>query len=239
MASKSNIFNFKEFSIQQSKSAMKVGTDAMILGAWTDISAAQTILDIGTGTGILGLMMAQRSDALTIDAVEIDENAFEEAVENFENAIWADRLYCYHASIQEFVDEIDEKYDLIICNPPYFSPTRIESFSGRKVARETHLLNHLTLLKSTKKLLSKKGICSFSLPTESESFFIDLAVKLGFKLQRRLRMKDKENTKFIRCFLQFGFNEIPLEEQILILKNEENTYTQQFVQLTKDFYTIF
>jgi len=239
MASKSNVFKFKEFSIQQSKSAMKVGTDAMILGAWTDVSTAETILDIGAGTGILALMMAQRSDAFTIDAVEIDENAFEEAVENFENAPWADRLYCYHTSIQDFVDEIDEKYNLIICNPPYFSPTHIESFNGRKVARETHLLNHLTLLKSTKKMLSPKGICSFSLPTSGETFFIDLAAKLGFKLQRRLRMKDKENSEFVRCFLQFGFNEIPLEEEILILKNEENTYTQQFIQLTKDFYTIF
>lgn len=239
MASKSTIFNFKEFSIQQSKSAMKVGTDAIILGAWTDVSTAETILDIGAGTGILALMMAQRSDAFIIDAVEIDENAFVEAVENFENAPWSDRLFCYHTSVQDFVKEVDEKYDLIICNPPYFPPTHIESFNSRKVARETHLLNHLTLLKSTKKMLSPKGICSFSLPTASESFFIDLAVKLGFKLQRRLRMKDKENSEFVRCFLQFGFDKIPLEEEILILKNEENAYTQPFIQLTKDFYTVF
>lgn len=234
-----SIFHFKEFTVHQSKSAMKVGTDAMILGSWTDVENAETILDIGTGTGVLALMLAQRSDAHTIDAVEIDENAFEEAVENFENAPWADRLYCYHASIQEFVEEIDEKYDLIISNPPYFSPMEIESYSGRKVARETHLLNHLTLLKNTKKLLSENGTCAFSLPFESELFFIELATNMGFKLQRRLRMKDRLTTDFVRSFLQFGFEEKELADEVLVLKNEDKTYSPHYKELTLDFHTIF
>ncbi len=147
-------FQFKEFTIQQEKTAMKVGTDSILLGSWVALDTENSILDIGTGTGLLALMLAQRSDALTIDAVEINEEAYIEAVTNFENSPWGDRLFCYHASIQEFATEIDEKYDLIVANPPYFDPSKI--ISSRSIARQTHTLTHMVLLKNTKKLLSKK-----------------------------------------------------------------------------------
>ena len=218
---------------------MKVGTDAMILGSWTQVEEAETILDIGTGTGILALMLAQRSEAFTIDAVEIDADAYEEAVTNFENSPWGDRLFCYHASLQAFAQEIDDTYDLIVCNPPYFSPSEIESYSGRNVARQTHLLNHLTLIKNTVQLLSESGSCAFSLPYESEAFFIELAQSQNLFLQRRLRMKDRENLDMVRSFLQFGKTAKPLEDEILILKNTDSTYSSQFIELTCDFYTNF
>lgn len=218
---------------------MKVGTDAMVLGSWTQVEEAETILDIGTGTGILALMLAQRSEAFNIDAIEIDDDAFEEAVTNFENSPWGDRLFCYHTSIQEFAEEIDDQYDLIVCNPPYFSPAEIESYTGRNVARQTHLLNHLTLVKNTVQLLSESGSCAFSLPFESEAFFIELAQSQNLFLQRRLRMKDRENTDMVRSFLQFGKKAKPLEDEILILKNSDLTYSNQFIELTIDFYTIF
>lgn len=112
------IFSFKQFSIQQEKSAMKVGTDAVLLGAWTPlINHPYNLLDIGAGTGIITLMLAQRSYAEQIDAIEIEENAYEECVANFENSPWADRLFCYHVGLDEFVaelDEIEEKYDIIV-----------------------------------------------------------------------------------------------------------------------------
>ena len=234
-----NTFQLKQFNIIQEKTPMKVGTDAMILGSWTDVQNAESILDIGTGTGILALMLAQRSEAFTIDAIEIDPNAYEEAVENFENSPWGDRLFCYHASLQEFAEEMDEPYDLIICNPPYFQPNKITSFTGRKTARETHLLNHLTLLKNTKKLLSSNGTCAFSLPFESEKFFVELATQMGFILQRILRMKDTENVEFVRSFLQFGFEEKTRQEDILVLKNDDKTYSEAYQKLTKEFHTIF
>lgn len=233
------MFHFKQFSIQQEKTPMKVGTDAIVLGSWVKVNQEEMILDIGTGTGILALMLAQRSDAMSIDAVEIDENAYEEAVENFENSPWSDRLFCYHTSIQSFVAEIDENYDLIVCNPPYFPPSKIESYNGRKVAREMHLLNHITLLKNVKKLLSENGNCAFCLPYESEKLFVEIAENMGLHLQKIMRMKDKFDSQFTRSFLQFGFNKQILKEEVLILKEENNSYTKQFQELTKEFYTIF
>ncbi len=239
MSQSTNAFRLKEFTVEQSRSAMKVGTDAMILGSWTQVEEAETILDIGTGTGILALMLAQRSEAFTIDAVEIDADAYEEAVTNFENSPWGDRLFCYHASLQAFAQEIDDTYDLIVCNPPYFLPSEIESYTGRNVARQTHLLNHLTLIKNTVQLLSESGSCAFSLPYESETFFIELAQSQNLFLQRRLRMKDRENSDMVRSFLQFGKTVKPLEDEILILKNSDLTYSNRFIELTIDFYTIF
>ena len=113
-------FQFKQFKVNQDRCAMKVGTDGVLLGAWVDINTnTKSILDIGTGTGIIALMAAQRSNVQTIDALEIDDEAYEQAVDNFENSDWGDRLFCYHASFQEFVSEIDEQYDLLISNPPF------------------------------------------------------------------------------------------------------------------------
>ena len=117
-------FKFKEFTVQQDKTAMKIGTDAVLLGAWCVSDFPDTILDIGSGTGVIALQMAQRFDAETIDAVEIDENAYEQTVENFEQSDWADRLYCYNASFQDFADEIgeeEETYDLVVSNPPFYT----------------------------------------------------------------------------------------------------------------------
>ena len=100
-------FQFKEFTIHQDKTAMKIGTDGVLLGAWCSVDyLPDSILDVGSGTGVISLMLAQRSEAMTIDAVELDENAYEQTVENFEQSDWGDRLYCYNASFQEFADEI-------------------------------------------------------------------------------------------------------------------------------------
>ena len=117
-------FQFKEFIVAQDRCAMKIGTDGVLLGAWVDVPEhINSILDIGTGTGLIALQLAQRSDAEIIDALEIEPQAFEQAVENFENSPWSDRLFCYHASFQNFVSEIDDKYDLIVSNPPFFNDT--------------------------------------------------------------------------------------------------------------------
>jgi tRNA1Val (adenine37-N6)-methyltransferase len=229
-------FRFKQFTIKQEQSAMKVGTDSILLGSWVNIDSEESILDIGSGTGILALMLAQRSDAQIIDAVEIDENAYEEAVENFENSPWSDRLFCYHASIQEFAKELDEKYDLIIANPPYFNPYDIKSVTKKSIARQTHLLNHLSLLKSTQQLLSPTGMAAFVIPFEMEDFFIDLAKNLKLFIQRITRTKDHINAPYKRSLLEFRFKEKNVISDEIILKNTDTTYTEEFVRLTKDFY---
>jgi tRNA1Val (adenine37-N6)-methyltransferase len=229
-----SIFHFKEFSVQQNASAMKVGTDSILLGSWVDLDLENSILDIGTGTGLLGLMLAQRSDALQIDAVEIEEQAYIEAVTNFENSPWSDRLFCYHASIQEFSVEMDEKYDLIVANPPYFNPDSI--VSSRSVARQTHTLSHLSLLKSTKRLLAQHGKAAFVIPFEMESFFVELAHNLSLFALKVTRIKDTENADFKRSLLLFGLKQTKLSVNELVLKNADSTYSRQFIELTKDFY---
>ena len=116
------MFQFKQFSIEQDRCAMKVGTDGVLLGAWTPlINNPFSILDIGAGTGLIALMLAQRSQAEQIDAIEIDADAYEQCVENFENSPWNDRLYCYHAGLDEFVDEVEELFDVIVSNPPFYT----------------------------------------------------------------------------------------------------------------------
>jgi tRNA1Val (adenine37-N6)-methyltransferase len=230
----STIFQFKEFSIEQKHAAMKVGTDSILLGAWVDVEEEESILDVGTGTGLLALMMAQRSEALLIDAVEIEDNAFEEAVTNFENSPWGDRLYCYHTSIQEFAQEMEEQYDLILANPPYFDPSKI--ISSRSIARQTHTLTHMALLKATKALLCKEGKAAFIIPYEIEEFFINLAKSLGLEIQRITRVKDTENSEYKRSLLQFGFEKKSFKIDHFVLKNQDNTYSQQFIELTQSFY---
>ena len=148
-------FVFKEFSVQQDRCAMKIGTDAVLLGAWTSLqNNPSSILDIGAGTGVLALMLAQRSNAELIDAIEIDDNAYEQCVENFENAPWCDRLFCYHASLHEFSDEIEAPYNLIISNPPFYSEDYKTPSNQRDMARFSEALPFDHLLQNVSKLLS-------------------------------------------------------------------------------------
>ena len=156
-----NQFIFKKFSINQNKCAMKIGTDAVLLGAWTTVeNYLNSILDIGAGTGVLALMLAQRSDAALIDAIEIDADAYEQCVENFENSQWRDRLFCYHASLLEFTEEIDDEYDLILSNPPFYSEDYKSQKTQRDLARFQDAMPFEHLLESVSKLLSENGIFS-------------------------------------------------------------------------------
>ena len=131
-------FLFKQFSVNQDKCAMKIGTDGVLLGAWATLFHSPTsVLDIGTGTGIIALQLAQRSDAELIDAIEIEGNAYEQAVDNFEDSPWGDRLFCYHTSLEEFANEIDETYDLIVSNPPFYRDDFLSNNKARNKARST------------------------------------------------------------------------------------------------------
>ncbi len=233
-------FRFKQFIVQQELAAMKVGTDSILLGAWANINAeVNSILDIGAGTGILSLMCAQRSTATVIDAVELEDNAFVEAVSNFENSPWADRLFCYHSSIQEFALEIDTTYDFIIANPPFFSPSAIQEVSSRTMARQTHLLNHMSLLKAVKSLLHSTGTFAVIIPFDMESFFCKLATNMGLYVCRTTRVKDTFKAPVKRSLLQFSFQNQFTEEHILILKDKQGVYSEEFKALTQDYYLNF
>ena len=132
-------FQFKQFTIEQDRCAMQIGTDGVLLGAWVSIENNPfSILDIGAGTGVIALQLAQRSDAEMIDALEVDDNAYEQCVDNFENSPWGDRLFCYHASLGEFIEEIEDKYDLIVSNPPFYS----EDYKTSDESRDTVLYSN-------------------------------------------------------------------------------------------------
>ncbi len=231
-------FQFKQFTIKQDKTAMKVGTDGVLLGAWVSLELNPfSILDIGTGTGLIALMLAQRSNSELIDAIELNDEAYEQAVDNFENSDWGDRLFCYHASIQEFTDEIEDTYDLIISNPPFYTSTYKELSEERAMARHTESLSYQQLLASVSKLLSEEGSCAFIIPYEEESNFIALANKNNLFLNRITNVKGTKNAVIKRSLVQFSFFEKLIEKTELVIEIERHQYTPEYIVLTKDFYS--
>lgn len=230
-------FKFKQFTIKQDKTAMKVGTDGVLLGAWTELSEnLNTILDIGSGTGLIALMLAQRSDAETIDAVELNENAYLQTVDNFEESNWADRLFCYHASLQEFVNEIEDKYDLIISNPPFYTSTYKNLPNNRAMARHAESLTFEELLQGTSELLSNTGTCAFIIPFEEEINFIKIAAQNKLFPNRITRVKGNKSVDFKRSLMQLSKAELPIEITELIIEIERHNYTPEYVNLVEEFY---
>ena len=236
-------FSFKQFTIEQDRCAMKVGTDGVLLGAWTSLqNNPQTILDIGAGTGLIALMLAQRSTAQQIDALEIDEDAYEQCVENFENSPWADRLFCFHASLDEFAEEPDdEKYDLIVSNPPFYPPPAPPKGEGltseaRKKARFYDSLPFENLIKYTVQLLSETGELAVVIPFAEEESFIAFAKEHFLYVNRITRVRGTENTSIKRSLLQFSFIEKEVEENELTLEISRHLYTEDFKSLVKEFY---
>ncbi len=231
------MFTFKEFTVHQERCAMKIGTDGVLLGAWAPVTdAVDSILDIGAGTGILALMMAQRAAADTIDAMEIDTEAFEQAVENFENSPWGDRLFCYHASFQEFADEIEEEYDLIISNPPFFEPTYKTSDPQRDTARFEDALPLEHLFAGVQRLLSSKGNFAVVVPYTAEERAVTIASQFELYPQKLTRVKGMANTPIKRTLFVFGREAITPALDELVIEHTRHEYTEDYINLTKDFY---
>ncbi|WP_188651819.1 tRNA1(Val) (adenine(37)-N6)-methyltransferase [Yeosuana aromativorans] len=230
-------FIFKQFSVNQDRCAMKIGTDSVLLGAWTSLKTnPKSILDIGAGTGILALMLAQRSAAELIDAIEIDEDAYEQCVDNFEQSPWGDRLFCYHAALEELVDEFEDQYDLIISNPPFYSEDYKTDNGKRDMARFSDALPFEHLLDSVSKLLSKEGVFSVIIPFKEEKTFIALASKFKLFLNRMLYVKGAPTSETKRSLLEFSFRESAIETQELVIETARHQYTEDYINLTKDFY---
>lgn len=230
-------FHFKQFTVNQDKTAMKVGTDGVLLGTWTSLkNNPYSILDIGTGTGLIALQLAQRSDAEIIDALEINDNAFEQAVENFEQSDWSDRLFCYHASLKEFNNEIDDKYDLIVSNPPFYTDKFESNNNSRNAARFTSSLPFEELILSVSKLLNADGEFSVIIPYKEETNFISLASECNLFPTRICNVRGNVNSTIKRSLITFTFHKTKTLVSELTIEIKRHQYTNAYIDLVKDFY---
>lgn len=230
-------FKFKQFTVNQDKCAMKIGTDGVLLGAWTSLDNNPfSVLDIGSGTGVLSLMIAQRSHAQNIEAIEIDSDAFEQCSENFENSPWADRLFCYHASLLEFVEEVEDEFDLIISNPPFYSEDFKTDNEARDLARFNDAMPFEHLIYAVVNLLAEKGTFSVVIPHKEESRLIELASTVKLFPKRILHVKGNINSEIKRSLLEFSFQDIEIITSELVIETNRHQYTEDYINLTKGFY---
>ena len=216
---------------------MKISTDGVLLGAWCPINNHPfSALDIGAGTGILSLMLAQRSNAEQIDAIEIDENAYEQCVDNFENSPWSDRLFCFHAGLDEFMDEPEDEYDLIISNPPFYSEDYKTDNEQRDLARFQDAMPFEDLVEAAHLLLSENGIFAVIIPFKEEEKFIALAKDFELYPFKITHVKGTPTTEIKRSLLAFSrvAKETCIDE--LIIEIARHHYTEDYIALTKDFY---
>ena len=231
------MFTFKQFTVNQERCAMKIGTDGVLLGAWTPlINNPNAILDIGAGTGVLSLMLAQRSTAEQIDAIEIDEDAYEQCVENFETSPWGDRLFCFHAGLDVFVDDPEDKYDLIISNPPFYAEDFKTDDSQRDMARFQDAMPFEELIEAAALLLSDNGIFSVIIPFKEEAKFVSMCKELDLFPLQITRVKGTPTSDIKRSLLAFTrIEQTPLIDELTI-EISRHQYTPEYIALTKDFY---
>jgi len=228
-------FRFKQFEIDQEGAAQKVGTDSVLLGAWIEQRLYKSVLDIGCGTGILALMMAQRFTDALIDAVEIDENAFRCAIKNTEHSAFKNRISVYHQKIQDF--KPDRTYDLIITNPPFFSSGHKSPTIQRSVARHTDSLTHEELLSVSASLLSENGALNLILPVNEANSFSMKAVKYGLYKNRIcdvIPFPGKAANRVMLTLKKEPIDQLYIEK--IVLRHTDRTYSDAYKTLTKDFY---
>jgi len=231
-------FRFKQFTVFQDKCAMKVGTDGILLGSWANISDNSQILDIGTGTGLLALMLAQRSQSSNtfIEAVEIDDEAYKQAKENIQNSPWRDRIDIYHARIQDFAIACSKQYDLIISNPPFFENASKSSQKSRNLARHSDSLSQIDILQLTEQLLKPNGRLAVIYPTDLANNFLDKAKDFNLFCDRQVFVKPTPQSDVKRILLELSPTEYPSQKTMLTIEEKKHIYTQDYIALVKDFY---
>ena len=234
-----DFFAFKQFTIQQDKCAMKVNTDAVLLGAWVNPNGSKTILDIGTGTGVIALMLAQKSKARII-AIDIDKEATEQARLNVESSIFRN-VEVQHLSFQNLTDSSQEKFNLIVTNPPYFIDSWKSPSDTRTIARHTGHLSFEDIIYGAKKLLDEKGKFCLILPTNEAGIFKKLAENKGLYLSKLLRIRTRSDSQTEkRHLMQFEFKETEFSESTLVIESDRNMkYSPEYIELTKDYYLNF
>ena len=227
-------FRFKQFEVLNDRTAMKVGTDGVLLGAWCPVEGARRVLDVGTGCGVIALMIAQRNSEAFIEGIDIDEAAIEEATINFAASPWHDRLI---SLLQDFND-LDgiESYDLIVSNPPYFTNGVLPTGDARTMARHTHSLTYRQLIDGATRLLSSEGILAFISPTDAESEITETAAFASLPIRRRTRVIPVEGADAKRTLWLMSHGEMPYQEETLTIAHHDGTFTREYIELTGAFY---
>lgn len=237
---RNNYFQFKQFRVVQQHSAMKVGVDGVLIGAWADISGAHRILDIGAGTGLIALMMAQRCPKAIIDAIDIDPEACTESKFNAEQSPWGERINVICSSLKEFIITTDQKYDLIVSNPPYFSNGLKAPHLSRSAARHADALPLEELMTALTQLLVKGAKTALILPSESLSEVKHLAEMNQLFLSRLCLVKPNPVKPVFRIMVEITNEQCSLKEEELMIEYDQHfDYTPEYRQLTKDFYLKF
>ncbi len=234
-------FAFKQFVIHQDKCAMKVGTDAVLLGAWIRPEQSFRILDIGTGTGVIALMLAQKSEGI-IDAIDIDLNSCLQAKENVLASKWSSRINVLNTSFQDYCKlNSDKKYDLIVSNPPYFIDSYKATDEERSKARHADTLPYKELLDGVIKMLAPAGKFCVILPTKEAEIFKNLAEEQFLFLNKLMRVRTKEHTTEKRWMMRFEFTRKSFSENTIVIEHgdEPHSYTSEYKELTKDYYLAF
>lgn len=229
-------FHFKQFSVKQDKCGLKVGTDGVLLGAWSKPKKAKNILDIGTGSGLIALMIAQKSSA-QIKAIDIELLAYEQAAENFYKSPWSSQLFAEHISLEEFAKKQSETFDHIICNPPFFSGN--QSNSVKDLARNQKFLKLENLFQHANSLLNKNGVLEIIIPFDQEEESIKTASVFSLHVSDIMRIKGKPHAKFKRSLIRFNREKTTNKIEYLCLENEtRHDYSKEYLNLVSEYLLI-
>ncbi|UOE40565.1 methyltransferase [Chryseobacterium suipulveris] len=224
-------FHFQQFTVRQSKAVFRVGTDAVLLGALCSVSGRNKMLEVGTGTGIISLMLAQRNLDAEILAIDINKDASELAEENFRESPFHERMKVSQADFKAF--KPSEKFDLIISNPPYFE----ENSSSKDIlARQQTELNFDSLIEKSSKLLTPNGTLSVIIPFESGSYFESKCLENNLKLHRKTSVYGIRNSSPKRAVLEFGFEEKIVAENSFTIEETPRKYSEEYLKLTENFH---
>ena len=228
-------FQFKQFRVEQSLAAMKVCTESCAFGALVEAVDPVRILDIGTGTGLLSLMAAQRF-ACPIDAVEIEEGAYRQALANFQKSPWSDRISLFHSSIQEFALRAQHRYDLIICNPPFFSNHLHSPSKTRNMAMHNQTLSHADFAEALQILLKDSGRAYVLHPPAEANMFDKIGEEKSLHVQSRTQLRHHADGPVLRYISVYGKMPKDYSQEIFVIKDESGVYTKGFIDKLKPYY---
>ena len=231
------MFRFKQFTVAQDKCAMKVNTDGVLLGSWTEVSEAQSILDIGTGTGVIALMMAQKNNEAIIDAIDIDKDAWTQAKENFEQSPWNERVNAVHSSLQEL--SLGKKYDLIISNPPYFIDDYKTENHQKNIAKHSIALTYQELLKGINRLVTETGKAFLVIPVFNLQLIETIAGRENLYITNLTEVTAVAGKNSYLALIELRRKKEEYVKAFLVIQEEQGSFTEEYKQLTKDFYLKF